>query len=161
MGLDINFIRQRKADYPMLPVNGDWTPVGDWVPCSPAWLEDGGDCSLAPRIYNHKTCCHYHPPIPVDTCHFRGFTALMDWMGSSVAEVNNAALLELDRNDIQMLDLCLSRLNEANCHEEFPSESRDYDSIYWAQVDSLKEYVNNVLAGFDFSRDHLYFRASW
>lgn len=27
MGLDIDFFRQRKADYAMLPVNGDWTPL--------------------------------------------------------------------------------------------------------------------------------------
>ncbi|BEM54872.1 hypothetical protein SME20J_35590 [Serratia marcescens] len=44
MGLDINFFRQRKADYPMLPVNVDW------VQCSPVWLEDCGDCAQAPRI---------------------------------------------------------------------------------------------------------------
>jgi hypothetical protein len=161
MGLDINFFRQRKADYPMLPVNGDWTPVGDWVPCSPAWLEDGGDCAQAPRIYNHKTCNHYHPPVLVHTCHFRGFTALMHWVANSVGDVKSGELMAFDRNDIQMLDLCLSRLNEANCHDEFPSESRDYGSIYWTQVDLLKAYVNNVLASFDFSRDHLYFRASW
>lgn len=78
MGLDINFFRQRKAGYPMLPVNGDW------VPCSPAWMEDGGDCAQAPRIYNHKTSNHYHPPVLVYTCHFRGFTALMNWVDKSV-----------------------------------------------------------------------------
>ncbi|HID9895576.1 hypothetical protein [Serratia nevei] len=161
MGLDINFIRQRKADYPMLPVNGDWTPVGDWVPCSPAWLEDGGDCAQTPRIYNHKTCCHYHPPVQVYTCHFRGFTALMNWMGASVAEVNNGALLELGRNDIQMLDLCLSRLNETNCHDDFPSECTDYSDMYWSQVELLKAYINSVMTGFDFHQYHLYFRASW
>ncbi|BEM40998.1 hypothetical protein SME10J_47250 [Serratia marcescens] len=126
MGLDINFFRQRKADYPMLPVNGDWTPVGDWVPCSPAWLEDG-----------------------------------MHWVDNSVGEVTSGELMAFDRNDVQMLDLCLSRLNEANCHDEFPSESRDYGGIYWTQVDLLREYVNSVLAGFGFSLDHLYFRASW
>ena len=32
---------------------------------------------------------------------------------------------------------------------------------YWMLVDSLKTYVNSVLTSFDFSRDHLYFRASW
>ncbi|BEM54871.1 hypothetical protein SME20J_35580 [Serratia marcescens] len=85
----------------------------------------------------------------------------MRWVANGVGDVKNGELMAFGRNDVQILDLCLSRLNEANCNDEFPSESRDYGGNYWTQVDLLKAYVNNVLAGFDFSRDDLYFRASW
>ncbi len=85
----------------------------------------------------------------------------MHWVANSVGDVKSGELMAFDRNDIQMLQMLLSRLNEANCHEEFPDDSRDYCDVYWMQVDLLKTYVNSVLTGFDFSRYHLYFRASW
>ena len=41
-------------------------PIPDgWVPCSPAWLEAGGDCASAPRAWSEKRGNHYHPPVPM------------------------------------------------------------------------------------------------
>lgn len=34
-----------------------------WVPCSPEWLNAGGNCSTAPRVYSEKEKNHYHPPV--------------------------------------------------------------------------------------------------
>lgn len=36
------------------------TPKG-WVPCSPEWIEAGGDCASAPRVVVGALGNHYHP----------------------------------------------------------------------------------------------------
>lgn len=37
-----------------------------WVPCSPAWIEAGGNCATAPRLsgVTGRGVSHYHPPHP-------------------------------------------------------------------------------------------------
>jgi hypothetical protein len=37
----------------------------NWVPCSPAWLEGGGDCACAPRLPGNpgSGTSHYHPAL--------------------------------------------------------------------------------------------------
>lgn len=34
-----------------------------WEPCSPSWLERGGDCGCAPRVWNANDHNHWHPKI--------------------------------------------------------------------------------------------------
>ena len=34
-----------------------------WEPCSPEWINKGGDCANSPRIWHAKTCNHWHPKI--------------------------------------------------------------------------------------------------
>jgi hypothetical protein len=34
-----------------------------WVPCSPEWLDAGGDCANAPRVWNEGHKNHFHPPV--------------------------------------------------------------------------------------------------
>jgi hypothetical protein len=36
----------------------------DWVPCTPEWINQGGDCAKSPRVWNAKECNHYHPATP-------------------------------------------------------------------------------------------------
>jgi hypothetical protein len=36
----------------------------DWVPCTPEWINQGGDCAKSPRVWNAKECNHYHPSTP-------------------------------------------------------------------------------------------------
>lgn len=38
------------------------TPPG-WVPCSPEWLNAGGDCAGAPRWFSGPIGNHYHPKV--------------------------------------------------------------------------------------------------
>jgi hypothetical protein len=37
-----------------------------WEPCSPEWLEKGGDCHCAPRVWNAADKNHWHPKINSD-----------------------------------------------------------------------------------------------
>ena len=34
-----------------------------WVPCSPEWINKGGNCASAPRLWNAVECNHYHPTV--------------------------------------------------------------------------------------------------
>jgi hypothetical protein len=36
----------------------------DWMPCTPEWINQGGDCAKSPRVWNAKECNHYHPATP-------------------------------------------------------------------------------------------------
>lgn len=46
-----------------------WRPIKDhkpptgWVPCTPQWLQSGGDCAKAPRWFDGKIGNHFHPKI--------------------------------------------------------------------------------------------------
>jgi hypothetical protein len=33
----------------------------DWEPCSPTWIDNGGNCAKAPRVWNAGTLNHWHP----------------------------------------------------------------------------------------------------
>ena len=36
----------------------------DWVPCTPEWINQVGDCAKSPRVWSAKECNHYHPASP-------------------------------------------------------------------------------------------------
>ena len=44
----------------------DQSVAVNWVPCSPAWLNGGGDCAGAPRLPGNpgSGISHYHPALP-------------------------------------------------------------------------------------------------
>ena len=52
--------------YTTPPAQPEMTVVdsADWVPCTPEWINQGGDCAKSPRVWNAKECNHYHPATP-------------------------------------------------------------------------------------------------
>lgn len=56
-----------------------------WEPCSPAWLNAGGNCAAAPRLWHAASCNHWHPkaapaqasaPVPIGYVHPQAFKRL-------------------------------------------------------------------------------------
>lgn len=50
------------------PVHLTVIDTEQWEPCSPAWLERGGNCATAPRVWNVSSNSHYHPRLSPVVC---------------------------------------------------------------------------------------------
>ncbi|EBR3856260.1 hypothetical protein DNY36_27485, partial [Salmonella enterica subsp. diarizonae] len=73
----------------------------------------------------------------------------------------------LTRHDLEKLRGTLDRLTPENCNDLFPTTegfffgSQEYNDDYWSDVDSLKQFVQQQLASFDFDAHRLCFHAWW
>ncbi|EDR6206953.1 hypothetical protein BEL53_000880 [Salmonella enterica subsp. enterica serovar Bonariensis] len=95
------------------------------------------------------------------------FNALLNWIDANAGEVENCTDVPLTRHDLEKLRGTLDRLTPENCNDLFPTTegfffgSQEYNDDYWSDVASLKQFVQQQLASFDFDAHRLCFHAWW
>lgn len=170
MGLNILFLKEQKAQLPQLTYvdEQEWIPVGEWVPCSPAWLNAGGDCACAPRVYNNVTRNHYHPPVKEAVARFSKMNALLDWLEKNISPVTMpGTILELQREHLEQLNTLLEKLTPDDCEALFPTQDGfhfgpiTYGELYWQQVNDLRGWLSLQLRTFVFSENNMYVQVTW
>ncbi len=171
MGLDIFFLKEQRSQLPAFTpadtAQSGWEPVGDWVPCSPEWINAGGDCEHAPRVDHHGLKQHFHPPVKEKMADFRKLNALFRWVEDHVTLINNQETLEISRDVLEQLGADLARLNKDNAAEVFPVQGgfffgpTEYDDDYLSYAKELQVWVEARLQDFDFDRYRLYLWTWW
>jgi hypothetical protein len=77
----------------------------DWVPCTPEWISQGGDCDKAPRVWNAKECNHYHPATPP--------AAQRQWVGLTDEDKLNIEMMG-GKSDVMLAEMVEAKLKERN-----------------------------------------------
>lgn len=104
---------------------------------------------------------------PEKVGYYRKFNALLNWVDTHVADVENCEDVPLARADLEALQADLQRLNPESSAEIFPTAagfffgSQVYDESYWSEVEDLKTFVAELLDTFDFEHSTLCFHAWW
>lgn len=99
--------------------------------------------------------------------YFRKVNALLHWVNTHVAKVENCEEIPLARAHLEQLFSTLSTLTRENCRQCFPTTSgfffgsTDYDQWYWSDVADVRLWASELLDGFDFDRKELLFWAWW
>ncbi|WP_271311506.1 hypothetical protein [Yersinia intermedia] len=80
------------------------------------------------------------PAQPEKIGYYLKFNALLNWVDTHVAEVDNCVDVPLSHSHLETLSKTLSQLTTENCHDVFPAldgfffGSQTYDENYWSEV---------------------------
>lgn len=105
--------------------------------------------------------------IKFEVGYFRKVNALVSWVSTHIAKVENCQEIPITRQHLEQLCSTLSELTITNCAQLFPTApgfffgSTEYGEIYWSNVNDIRKWAHHLLNEFDFERLDLVFWAWW
>lgn len=105
--------------------------------------------------------------VDIEVGYFRKVNALFAWVEDHVGTIENCEKLPVTQAHLLALQRDLQALTPENCQAVFPTRAgfffgpTDYDDGYWADVDDVKHWLDEMFDDFEFELFSLYFMAWW